>query len=318
MIHRCVALEARLIDDLLDLTRVTHGKLHLHLQPCDAHLLISRAIHIVRADTAGRVLDWQIDLDAEEHWICADAARLKQVVWNLVKNAVKYTQDGGSIALRTRNDGHELVFEVIDTGIGIEESLLPRIFNAFEQGEYSEQRHLGGLGLGLAISKALIELHGGKVTAESEGPGKGAKLTMRITTTSDIPSGPGTNGSQPPGSRPLRILVVEDHEATRRVLADLLRRRGHQVDVAECVSEAIEMAERYPHDVLISDLGLPDGHGFEIMAYVKGLGMPGIALTGYGMEEDMRQSLEAGFQAHLTKPIDFALLERELCKVVRR
>ena len=320
MIRRNVHLQARLIDDLLDVMRIVQGKLPLHWEVVDAHRLLDRAIEICRAEVEGHALGLVVRADARLRHVNADPARLQQVFWNLIKNAVKFTPEGGSITIRTSNpadSGGTLVVEVVDTGIGMESEILPVVFDPFQQGESTITRQFGGLGLGLAICKGIVEAHGGAIAAESRGRGRGStfRVTLGALPEPEARSAPAPKappfGSAVHPSRPLRILAVEDEPTTLRLLARLLGELGHRVAAADTLASAIEAAEAEPFDLVISDLGLPDGSGLDLIRRVVALRgpVPAIALTGYGMDEDIRASLLAGFAAHLTKPIDFARLE---------
>jgi PAS domain S-box-containing protein len=316
MIRRNVELEARLIDDLLDLTRITQGKMSFHLEMVDAHAKIRHAVEICRGEARAKQLRLDLELRARRHRVRADAARLQQVVWNLVKNAVKFTPEGGSVTVRTEDAGADtLRITVADTGVGIEPDLLPRIFAAFEQGGPATTRRFGGLGLGLAISRAIVEAHGGTLSASSPGPGRGATFCVELggATDPDAEAAAAAPAEEAGPARPLRVLLVEDHADTARVLARLLSRAGHEVTTASGVAAALERASAVPLDLLICDLGLPDGSGLEVMRRLRPL--PGIALTGYGMEQDVRRAHEAGFLAHLTKPVDFAELDSAIRRV---
>ena len=331
MIRQNVNLQSRLIDDLLDVMRIVRGKMPLHWEVVDAHLLIQHAVRICRSEVFGGGLGLEVELDAERHHINADPVRLQQVFWNLIKNAVKFTEGGGSVTIRTRLEadreapGERLVIEVSDTGIGIEPEILGRIFDPFQQGETSITRRYGGLGLGLAISKGIVEGHGGVLEAESAGKDRGT--TFRIELPALPEPRPEENGrpaaesstADPLAIRPLKILLVEDEQATRRLMARLLQGLGHEVTTAGTIADAIREEERAGDFALIvSDIGLPDGSGLELMRRVVARrgAIPAIALTGYGMEEDIRRSREAGFTAHMTKPIDFAKLEAMIRQVV--
>ncbi|MFL6293791.1 MAG: ATP-binding protein [Thermoanaerobaculia bacterium] len=326
MIRRNVELEARLIDDLLDLTRIARGRLELQRSVCDVRGLVEHAIQICCAEScaAGR-LRVVTDLAAEEHRVWGDASRLMQIFWNLLRNAVKFTAEGGTIRVRTWNEGTDLLVEVTDTGVGIEPGSLPHIFEAFSQGT-SARGKPGGLGLGLSISKAVADLHGGRITAVSPGYGKGATFRVHLPAggwpAQAEPMPPIPSKSQksprplePPASRPLRLLLVEDHPDTAEAMAELLRSLGHEVRVAMSVAAGLEAAAAEIGsgagiDLLISDLGLPDGTGMDLMRELGSrYGLRGIALSGYGSEDDVRRSLEAGFSRHLTKPVNFRALE---------
>ena len=308
MIRRNVELEARLIDDLLDLTRISKGKVQLSLEEVDAHSLLRNALEICQADIDKKSLSLRTDFGAEDVCLEADPARLQQIFWNLIKNSVKFTPKGGRLEIRTRNDDGQLRVQVSDTGIGIDAETLPKIFNAFEQGD---RMQLGGLGLGLAISKALVETHSGTLTAESAGENQGATFTAMFPV-AERHAGTNQNAAPPtPAARKsMRVLLVEDHEDTNRSLTQLLRRRGYHVQAAHSVESALAAAAQERFDVLVSDIGLPDGSGIDLMQKLKGdHEIFGIALTGFGMEEDLRRSHDVGFNHHLIKPVDLNRLD---------
>lgn len=305
IIRHNAELEARLIDDLLDLTRITHGKLKLVEAPADLHVLLSQTEDIVKSDGNGKRVRVRFCKTAAEHHVFADAARLQQVFWNIVKNAIKFTPAGGEVQVVTSNDAPGRVsVKVTDTGIGISPEALPVIFEAFNQGNASTQQ-FGGLGLGLAITKAIVHMHRGSIRADSAGSGRGSTFTVELATCAPPAAAESATPAAPARARKLRLLVVEDHDSTREVLARILRRSGHEVDAAGTGEEALQLAASAgPHDVLISDLGLPDQSGFDLMQSMKAKhGLPGIALSGYGMDEDVRKAKEAGFSAHLVKPV---------------
>jgi nitrogen-specific signal transduction histidine kinase len=326
MIRQNVNLQARLIDDLLDVMRIVRGKMPLHWEVADAHVLVRQAARICQSEVSAKGLRLEMDLGAQEHYLNADPARFQQVIWNLVRNAVKFTPGGGAITIRTGNrrgeGGERLVIEVADTGIGIEPDIQSSIFEPFQQGETRITRKFGGLGLGLAICRGIVEAHGGLLEAESEGKDRGATFRIDLKT---IPSPAATDGEptgdpseSPPADTPaLKILVVEDDPATRRLMARLLRGLGHEVTAAGTVAEGVEAAGAGPLDLIVSDIGLPDGSGLELMRRVVAARgkVRSIALTGYGMEEDIVRSREAGFTAHMTKPIDFTKLEAMIRQV---
>jgi signal transduction histidine kinase/response regulator RpfG family c-di-GMP phosphodiesterase len=308
MIRRNVELEARLIDDLLDLTRISKGKVQLSLEEVDAHLLLRNAVEICQADIDKKNLALRTDFAAENVHLEADPARLQQIFWNLIKNAVKFTPEGGRLEIRTQNNNGQLQVQVSDSGMGIDAETLPKIFNAFEQGD---RMQLGGLGLGLAISKALVETHSGTLTAESPGKNQGATFTAMFPV-AEHNAGASKNAipSLPVARKSMRVLLVEDHEDTNRSLTQLLRRRGYHVQAAHSVESALEAAAHERFDVLVSDIGLPDGSGIELMQKLKGdHQIFGIALTGFGMEEDLRRSHDVGFTHHLIKPVDLNRLD---------
>jgi signal transduction histidine kinase len=326
MTRRNVTLEARLIDDLLDVTRIIQGKLTLQIERVDAHALILRALSICRHELHAAGLHLEMELTAPASHVEADSARLQQVFWNLLKNALKFTPRGGTLTIRSRNaddpetGGLRLVVEVSDTGIGIEPEALPLIFNEFEQGGSAITRQFGGLGLGLAISRRVVERHHGRLTASSPGRGRGAAFTLDLAALPDRAASP-ARPSRParPILRSLRVLFVDDHADTLQVMGRLLGRLGHAVTTATTVSDALEAARGTDFDLVISDLGLPDGSGLDLMRRLRASAagpISGIALSGYGMEEDLRKSREAGFGAHLTKPVDFSKLEAAIHQVI--
>lgn len=318
MIRRNVELEARLIDDLLDLTRVSRGKLQLNLTTTDVQEVLGRAVEICGAE---RGSDLVMELGAARHHVRGDPARLQQVFWNLMNNAAKFTPVGRRITIRSRNveDDGVIEIDVSDTGVGIEPEILPRLFNAFEQGDSTRARRFGGLGLGLAITKALVEAHGGTVTARSGGLGMGATFTVRLPVVAPAPERglePAEQGEQSMQKR-ARVLLVEDHDETLQVMAMLLTRLGHEVTTASTIKGALAAAGEKRFDLVISDLGLPDGLGYELMRSLgAGERLRGIALSGYGMSEDIRLSREAGFAEHLVKPVDLRKLEEAMARVL--
>lgn len=321
LIRRNVEMEARLIDDLLDLTRISRGKLPLRLETVDAHELLRHAYQTCcTQDVSEKQLDVTLALDAPRHHVRGDAARLQQVFWNLIGNAVKFTPTGASIRIASSGDDRTLRIEIADTGIGIHPELLPRIFNAFEQGERTVTRRFGGLGLGLTISKQIIELHGGTIRVFSDGPNRGARFAIELALVqapAQAPPAPRPAEAAPVAGR--RILLVEDDPDTARVMARLLRFRGFEVTTAGDVAAALDAAARQTFDLVVSDLGLPDRSGLEIPAELrKSRPLPAIALSGFGMDEDLQKSAEAGFAEHLVKPIDFQVLVNAIERLLQR
>jgi signal transduction histidine kinase len=324
-----IELEARLIDDLLDITRISHGKLSLNLEVIDIPAILKSAIETVQADFNEKQIRLDLDLADQDAKMNGDPVRLRQVLWNILKNAVKFTPVGGLVQISTMILGpaHKMIIQITDTGIGLTAEEIHSIFDAFSQGEHAAKRHLhqfGGLGLGLTISRMLVELHDGAIHASSPGRGHGATFTIELPILPLPLSLPGpaipmtaqpevgqVNLSQP--SAGIRILLVEDHEPTRQVLTRLLTRRSHNVLSAMSLSEARTIAGREKLDLVISDIGLPDGDGYTLMAELReNFGLKGIALTGYGMEEDVARGKNAGFIGHLIKPIRMENLDEIL------
>lgn len=320
-IHRNVQLEARLIDDLLDLARIRNGKLTLESQPVEAHETLREAMKIGLGDVGKKRIHLIEDLSATRTQLQGDAVRLRQVFWNLLTNAVKFTSEEGTITIRTSNvdNGASLRVEVTDTGLGIDQAHLGSIFDAFEQ---AIQNGPPGLGLGLSICKILVELHQGTIEAHSEGLGHGATfvVTLPCVAASKVVERVG-DAAEPKVRKALRILVVEDHLDTAMSLRLLLKMDGHEVLIAGSVAEALKAAGEFEFDLLMSDIGLPDGRGTDLIRQLRErIERPfdAIAMTGFGMEEDIEQSRTAGFTAHLTKPVEFTTLRQTVAALAER
>lgn len=319
IIRRNVELETRLIDDLLDLTRIARGKLRLDLKAVDVRVPIQNVLDICDAERRGKSIDLTLSLPDQPLNVRADSARLHQVFWNLVKNAIKFTGHDGRIDIHAETVADRVVVRVRDNGIGIPASLLPRVFDAFVQGDH-DVRHHGGLGLGLAIAKALVEMHNGELIASSAGPGRGVEFvtSLPLLCACESPCKP-TIESFRSSTKPLNILLTEDHADTARVMARLLRKMGHQVTTVDTVAAAINALTAGGFDLLISDIGLPDGSGRDILHTLQGRNPPAppaIAISGYGMDDDLQRSADAGFFDHLTKPVDAILLENTIRRAI--
>ena len=312
VLQRNVELEALLIDDLLDLTRIAHGKLELHNDAVDIHGTIEHALGISAGDLIGKKIHVVERFEAREHHCWADPARLQQVFWNLVKNSAKFTPAGGRLEISTRNnESHQIVIDIADNGIGIDPKLMPRIFDAFEQGGGMITSQFGGLGLGLAICKRVVDLHHGTIEARSEGPGRGATFTVTLNAMeTSLLEGPVLFlETEPSETKHVQILFVEDHEDTARVLGRILKNAGFDVSQASSLAGARSLAAGRRFDLVISDVGLPDGSGLDLMSGLRDAqGLTGIALSGFGTDEDVAASPAAGFAAHLTKPVDWERL----------
>ena len=324
LIRRNVELETRLIDDLLDLTQISRGKLRLQSASTDIHEKLRSAMQTVEFDARRKQLNVTLETRATRTTVFADPARLQQVFWNVLKNAVKFTPAGGSIAIRTSDGstqecGDTVRVEVTDTGIGFSAEAIDRIFNAFEQGGNEVTKRFGGLGLGLNICRTLVEVHGGKISAASGGVGNGATFTIDWPVKSPGPTDASAPVPEASTERPsvARVLLVEDHRDTAVLMTRLLKRYGYQVSTADSVASALSAADTQPFDLVVSDIGLPDGSGLDLMPQLKArYRLKGIALSGFGMEEDVARSHQAGFAAHLVKPVDSAQLEQALQRVV--
>ena len=319
MIRRNVELETQLIDDLLDFTRIAKDKLQLRFAPVDAHVAISDVVEMCRAEAESRKLELHLNLHANTHYVAADAAKFQQIIWNLLKNAIKFTPEDGEIAISSSNPSPEVMtISVRDTGIGMEPEVMQRIFDPFEQGNRSFERRFGGLGLGLAISKSLAQAHGGALTAQSDGRNRGSTFLLSMQTISPA------KGLEGPAKRTgenfrqgFRILLVDDHQDTCTALEKLLVRRGHLVAATHSIRSAMETAARNQFDLLISDIALPDGNGIELMMQLHAISkIPGIAISGFGNNGDIEKSLQAGFAEHLIKPVKLDALEAAIERAI--
>jgi signal transduction histidine kinase len=343
IIERNTMAQVQLIDDLLDVSRIVSGKLRVDIHPCDLSEVINAGVNVTRtaAEARGITLSVQLDPSASGAW--CDSVRIQQVVWNLVSNAVKFTAKGGRVDVTLRREKSSFQIEVSDTGLGISPDLLPHIFDRFRQADSSTRRKVGGLGLGLSIVKYIVEAHGGTVQATSPGEGQGATFTVRLPIRAvrigdgdeedTIASRPGDGAAEDGGSLadrlPLvrldgvRVLVVDDEADARRVLVMLLERAGAIVTAAGSVREAIEMLATVHPDVLVSDLGMPDQDGFDLIRHVRDEGydasvLPAVALTAFVQKDDAHLALLAGFQIHVPKPVDPHDLTSVIARLARR
>jgi signal transduction histidine kinase/CheY-like chemotaxis protein len=315
VIDRNVTTEARLIDDLLDATGIAQGKLRVVRQPLDVHALLNECVESMRAQAELKGVSLSCVVAAERAFAEVDALRMAQVFTNLLLNALKFTPPGGQVCVRTWNTEQQaLAIEVQDDGIGFEPTQAAQLFNAFERLEGARE---SGLGLGLAIAKGFVELHEGKISASSLGPHRGARFVVELptvaatatTAAAALPPRPVPRRSGESSVVPrLHILLVEDHADTAYMLRALLEEYGYAVTSADSVQSALAV-DLTPIHAIISDLGLPDGSGHELMQKLeRTAGQPAIALSGYGMAADIENALKAGFQLHLTKPVDFTRL----------
>jgi signal transduction histidine kinase/CheY-like chemotaxis protein len=313
-ISRNVRQQSRLVDDLLDVTRIENGKVSLSSSLVDLNPLLAEVVADSRADASAKRVALTLSIcAAAAHHVSGDAGRLRQVFGNLVRNAVKFTPAGGNVAVATAGvPGARVLVTVSDTGIGVAPALLPRLFDPFEQGSRAITDEFSGLGLGLAIAKGLVDAHGGSITAASDGPGRGTTFTVTLPAAAPpVAAAPVAVSFAPTAG--VEILLVEDHRDTLAAMSRLLRRLGHRVTGAESMKAARDAASRQRFDLLISDVELPDGTGLDLMRQLStdltDRRLRGIALTGYGMESDVKMSEAAGFFAHLVKPINFSDLE---------
>jgi PAS domain S-box-containing protein len=326
IIRRNIELEARLIDDILDLTAIAKGKINLDVGTVDIHATVRGALKIFKTEIAHKKMRIHTNLAAPQHFAQADDSRLMQVFWNVIKNAIKFTPEGGAIHIESTNEAGKVLVRVSDNGIGIEPEVLPRIFDSFEQGVRRVHAGHGGLGLGLAISRAIVEAHHGQMEASSPGRNRGTVVTVSLATIATrsgtaepkAKSTAATSVSEAQKAGPLRILLVDDHTDTVITLGALLRNLGYDVACAETVRQALQLAKESRFDLLVSDIGLPDGSGHDLMRQIRALqSIAGIALSGFGMEDDLEKSRAVGFTDHLIKPVNVDRLQATLREIAR-
>lgn len=312
VIRRNALTQAQLVSDLLDLSRLQTGKLTIHRQPVALVPLLTDAAEGVRGDADAKGIRLEVEIPEEPLPIEADAVRVRQIIWNLLHNAVKFTPEGGKVTIRLDREGGEARLMVKDTGQGMDAAFLPDVFEMFRQAEAGLSRRHGGLGIGLALVRQLVELHGGRVRAESEGTGKGSCFTVWLPILS-------SEGGRVTGARPVagalagvRVLVVDDSEDTAAMLFHLLKSAGAEVETASSGPEALRRTESEAFDVILSDLSMPGMDGYELLRELrsrpKTAGVPVLAVTGFGQTEDVERTRAAGFSAHLAKPVLLARL----------
>jgi PAS domain S-box-containing protein len=322
-IERNALAQAHIVDDVLDVSRIITGKLHLESERINLVKILGAAVDTVRPAAEAKALELLVSLDPAAADVSGDAARLQQVAWNLLSNAIKFTPKGGRIEVCLEREGPEALLRIRDNGEGIRKDFLPHVFERFRQGDSTSTRAHGGLGLGLSIVRHLVELHGGQVSAESDGEGRGATFTVRLPIgqpASDRTSSPPTSRKSDVALRisgrleGFRVLVVDDDADTRDFLAALLEQHGAEVTTAPSARDAIEVLQHITPDVLVSDIGMPGADGYTLIHQVRALGsqrgfwFPAIAITAHTRLEDRDQALSAGYHLHLTKPIDPAAL----------
>ncbi|HEX8070934.1 MAG TPA: PAS domain S-box protein [Pyrinomonadaceae bacterium] len=332
VIERNARAQAQLIEDLLDISRIITGRLRLEQATVDLVPVVHSVLDSVRLAAEAKEISLHADYDAAELAVTGDAARLQQVVWNLLTNAVKFTPPGGRVEVRlARRDGHARLV-VSDTGVGIAPEFLPYVFERFRQADQSTSRSHGGLGLGLAIVRHLVELHGGQVEAESAGEGQGARFTVALPLQAaagdDAPPSaavvPAPVAADTPSLAGLRVLVVDDDKDTRDYLLLLLARHGAQAEAAGDAAAALAELKRTRYDLLLSDIGMPGTDGYDLIRQLRdyeslrGEHTPALALTAYARTEDSEQARAAGYEAHLPKPVEPAALVNALAALAGR
>jgi len=311
-IERNAWLQSRLIDDLLDTSRIATGKLHFEPKPTDLNMIVKAAVDTVRASAAARNIEISMTLWPSSLIVMGEPVRLQQIAWNLVSNAIKFTDPGGKVNITTQLDGKHALLTVVDTGVGIAPEFLPHVFDRFRQADGSTSRRHGGLGLGLAIADALAKMHGGRLEATSDGVGKGAKFSLRMELALLERVAPETVDPKRHSLEGLEVLVVEDSPDTLLLLSTIFRREGAVVSTASSAAEALNRAVSNRPHIIISDIGMPDVDGYQLLEQLRLLpglsGVPAIAVSGYASEEDRERALAVGYLALVPKPIDVDVL----------
>jgi signal transduction histidine kinase/ActR/RegA family two-component response regulator len=329
-IDRNARIQAQLIDDLLDVSRIVSGKLNLEVRPLDLSSVTRAAINVVRpaADAKGITLDYWAEPGLGA--ISADSARLQQIIWNLLSNAVKFTPHGGKISVRAEQDGSDARVTIQDTGQGIDPEFLPRVFDRFRQADSSTTRSFGGLGLGLAIVRHLVELHGGTVSAHSDGVDKGATFSATFPLLADrtepiaVAHSAELKASDIRALNGLRVLLVDDEPEARQIISTVITRTGAEVTVCTSASEALAKLGEWQPDVILSDIAMPDEDGYSFISKVRRLPRerggetPAAALTAYARDVDRQQALAAGYQMHIAKPIGAGQLVSMIARLAGR
>jgi signal transduction histidine kinase len=311
-IERNAWLQSRLIDDLLDTSRIATGKLHFEPKPTDLNMAVRAAADTVRTSAAARNIELSMTLWPSSLTVMGEPVRLQQIAWNLVSNAIKFTDPGGKVNITTQRDGTDALLTVVDTGVGIEPEFLPHVFDRFRQADGSTSRRHGGLGLGLAIADALAKMHGGCLAAESEGVGKGATFSMRMELAPTEKVAPEPADTKRHSLEGLEVLVVEDSPDTLLLLSTIFRREGANVATASSAAEALTRAIANRPHIIVSDIGMPDVDGYQLLEQLRLLpdmsDVPAIAVSGYASEEDRERALAVGYLALVPKPIDVDVL----------
>ncbi len=316
-VERNARTQAQLIDDLLDVSRIVSGKLLLDVKEVELDKIVTSAINVVQPAADAKAIRITYDCEPGRNFITGDAARLQQIAWNLLSNAVKFTPEGGSVGICLERIGSHIKLSVSDTGKGIATDFLPHVFDRFRQADSTTTRNYGGLGLGLAIVRHLVELHGGTVNAESPGEGRGATFSatfplLAVSTEAQSVEATGVDGRAVNGRSELeglRVLVVDDEPDTRQVISAVIAKSGAEVKTCASVPEALETLKLWKPDILMSDIGMPDEDGYSLIQKVRSLSaasgglIPAAALTAYARDEDRERALAAGFQMHVAKPI---------------
>ncbi len=326
IIERNAEAQNQLIQDLLDVSRIITGKLRLEVKPVTLSSIIEAAVESVQQASAAKDIELKVEFDTTSELVRGDPDRLQQVIWNLLSNAIKFTPKGGRVSVKLERDGSDVSIKVSDTGQGIAPDFLPHVFERFRQADGSTTRTHGGLGLGLAVVRHLVEQHGGTVSVKSDGEQQGSTFSVNLPLTAiderdGIEEQSGTNqphaSSQPNDAarlKEVRVLIVDDHADARELISMVLARAGAEVRTAASVADALASLKRAQPDVLISDIGMPDEDGFMLINRIRSLSreeggrIPAIALTAYATDDDRQRALAAGFENHVAKPVNPAQL----------
>lgn len=311
-IERNAWLQSRLIDDLLDTSRIATGKFHFDPKPTDLNMAVKAAVDTVRVSAATRDIDLSVALWPASLIVLGEPLRLQQIAWNLVSNAIKFTEPGGKVNVTTLLDGKQVQLIVVDTGVGIAPEFLPHVFDRFRQADGSTSRRYGGLGLGLAIADALAKMHGAHLQAHSDGLGKGATFSMRMELAPNDKPAPEAGDTRSHSLDGLEVLIVEDSADTLLLLSTIFRREGATVTTASSAAEALSRAVSTRPQIIVSDIGMPDVDGYQLLEQLRllpGLSqVPAIAVSGYASEEDRERAVAVGYLALVPKPIDVDVL----------
>jgi signal transduction histidine kinase len=311
-IERNAWLQSRLIDDLLDTSRIATGKLHFEPKPTDLNVSVKAAVDTVRTSAAARSIELSVSLHPVSLIVMGEPVRLQQIAWNMVSNAIKFTDPGGKVTVTTGLEGTQAYLTVMDTGIGIAPEFLPHVFDRFRQADGSTSRRHGGLGLGLAIADALANMHSGRLEAQSEGVGQGATFTLRVELALTEKVAPEIVAKKTHSLQGLDVLIVEDSPDTLLLLSTIFRREGATVTTAASAAEALQSAVTKRPNIIVSDIGMPEVDGYQLLEQLRilpGLSdVPAIAISGYASEEDRERALAVGYLALVPKPVDLDTL----------
>jgi CheY-like chemotaxis protein len=320
-IHRNARAQSRLIESLLDLSRIIAGKLELDLTPLDVRKLVDTAIDVVRPDAGAKDIALEVDGSSGEVPLVADGGRLQQVLWNLLSNAVKFTPAGGQVRVRLTKSNADVRIEVEDTGQGIRKNFLPYVFDRFRQGDGHHERSSTGLGLGLALVREMVQAHGGTVLAESAGEGRGSTFTVTLPSRPQVPASLPEADADSPDLRDVDVLVVDDDGDMRDLVAFLLGSRGATVRTVSSATAALDAISQGRPDVMIADLLMPIEDGYSLIRTLRArenkqhvVPLPAVAVTAYAGPADRERALTAGYDAHLAKPFDAEVLIRTIAK----